>query len=1236
MKKLFSLLICLCMAISCTGVYAEEADIQLYVAENGNDENSGTKDKPFATVKRAQEAARAYLPDSSVTVNIGDGIYFLDEPIYLTDKDSASEGKKMTYKGSGNAVLSAGLPLEGTWEQHDGSIYKIDVPQEFGERYVAGLYINGEQKQRAKTETRISAEGYYTKTENNVTTNEGFILTDERVANLTDYEDMELGFSWQWRYVLLPVEGATSLADGKTAVYFKQPDFGLATKMQAFLEYDFLEFDAYNSYSFLDTPGEFYYDRKSHTLYYFKGEDEALENAQTIVPNLDRVLDITGADSLHHASNIEITGLTLSHSVSDDRQREYIFNVTQANQIEDTCFDEKYAYPLQSVGVLHGIRVSYADNITFTGNTVCQMQGGGIGIYDDVTYSNFTGNAFFELASNAIQAGLMIHEYSHVETDGLTNISARKPVTSSYDFELDMRSSPYRVTDGDFTNSIFDSGSQTDNWVQIDLGEPHRIKNIIMVPHYSSSTLAESRINIDFLGSNNEDFAQYEILARQGNDISKFPLDGYLNMEVNDPAKYRYIRVAKKDRAIFTQLIVLTDDMGGIKTTAPTTNCKITNNYITDVSQLYRCAVPIEIYYVSDYEVSHNEIINAPYTAISIGWGWARENNEFVKNNVVAHNRLENVMTQLADGGHIYMLGVQRDSKMYGNYTNGAMYFSGGIYPDNGSDGWEIYENVAERSPFAQHPWASDSQNLKFHDNYISTPRYRLGASDSYIKDNHFFVRNNPTPEVQTIIDESGLEDEYKYLRDTYTSKIENSWERSEAPKFEDFPIGALTSLYEGLIEEGNVIVKILDEMGVTETEEAAAFIAKYNELKALSLESGLTHEQRYTIWYELNNLLESFTKSGIFDNGYPEIVYSDGIPVDASNVPTLKSGTVNGSLFVKDVESFRIPFTADSKVYDDHFSMANMQVKNMYYTSMKFGDVMFEFDFLQTAGSGDFPGFVLRGSDPESYMETKTNQGYSFNFSGTLLDVQRFNAGVRTVIYGDIERQSPLSGVKALNVPISQEEMNHVKMGAFNVEDGVRLYCEINGEVVVDFVDKTDGRIEEPGYLSFLAPFCTVEVGATDDAVLFDDMEGAKWSIPYVYTLAGMDIIKGKGNGIFAPNEEVTYEDYMLLMTRTFTNVSENQLTAGLGEIPTGVLTREDAAVILNNALTYGAMYDGEEKEIAFSLDGISEYAKKSVEALGKMGLLSGDEKGNFNPKDGITRAQCAKLIFLSMQYMD
>ena len=218
----------------------------------------------------------------------------------------------------------------------------------------------------------------------------------------------------------------------------------------------------------------------------------------------------------------------------------------------------------------------------------------------------------------------------------------------------------------------------------------------------------------------------------------------------------------------------------------------------------------------------------------------------------------------------------------------------------------------------------------------------------------------------------------------------------------------------------------------------------------------------------------------------------------------------------------------------------------------------------------------------------------------------------------------------------LSDTELNHVKVGCFNVENGVHIYLEINGQVVIDYVDESDGRLEEPGFFSFLAPFCTVRVAGTDEAIRFTDLENAAWAKSYIYLLSANDIIKGRGDGIFAPSDNVTYDEWVLLLTRTFAGVTEGQLTAGLPAVPSGVLKREDAAVMLYHAMQAYGCYAEENKELKFSLDDISDYAKTAATYLGSIGLLSGDTEGNFNPANGITRAECAKLVFLSMQYAE
>ena len=49
-----------------------------------------------------------------------------------------------------------------------------------------------------------------------------------------------------------------------------------------------------------------------------------------------------------------------------------------------------------------------------------------------------------------------------------------------------------------------------------------------------------------------------------------------------------------------------------------------------------------------------------------------------------------------------------------------------------------------------------------------------------------------------------------------------------------------------------------------------------------------------------------------------------------------------------------------------------------------------------------------------------------------------------------------------------------------------------------------------------------------------------------------------------------------------------------------------------------------------------IAAYARDSVAALGKIGAITGRSTGAFSPKDSATRAECAKILYKSLLYLE
>ena len=77
-----------------------------FVSPTGNDNNAGTKEKPFATLEKARDAVRkTHKAGIEATVFIRSGIYTLENPFILTQEDNqttyaAYNDEKVFVRGS--------------------------------------------------------------------------------------------------------------------------------------------------------------------------------------------------------------------------------------------------------------------------------------------------------------------------------------------------------------------------------------------------------------------------------------------------------------------------------------------------------------------------------------------------------------------------------------------------------------------------------------------------------------------------------------------------------------------------------------------------------------------------------------------------------------------------------------------------------------------------------------------------------------------------------------------------------------------------------------------------------------------------------------------------------------------------------------------------------------------------------------------------------------------------------
>ncbi|MBQ6999115.1 MAG: S-layer homology domain-containing protein [Clostridia bacterium] len=177
-----------------------------------------------------------------------------------------------------------------------------------------------------------------------------------------------------------------------------------------------------------------------------------------------------------------------------------------------------------------------------------------------------------------------------------------------------------------------------------------------------------------------------------------------------------------------------------------------------------------------------------------------------------------------------------------------------------------------------------------------------------------------------------------------------------------------------------------------------------------------------------------------------------------------------------------------------------------------------------------------------------------------------------------------------------------------------------------------------------------------------FLDLETVEWAEESIIALADRGIVSGRGNNNFAPNDYVTRAEYLKMLLGAlelvdgstnvpFTDIAADHwarefiaaavnggITSGVSATefaPEGAVTREQAATFAARAMNKkGAALEPDSNTFADDAY-VSDWAKTSVNSLKKAGILSGSGNNMVNPKNNLTRAEAAKIIYGIMNSM-
>jgi len=801
---------------------------EFYVAENGNDANPGTKEAPFATIAKAKQAVKEVNQSmqGDIIVNIASGTYFLDQTLYFEPEDSGKNGYQVIYKGedgkmptiSGGKKVSGFSPsakYPGVYETKIDGVDKINAIYVNGaRRYMAkaGTYMKGlrkpakyDNKEWYDAHPNDSVDNHYNWYDPETRyTYDGMYMSKEDIGFYENEEDVYFVWNEGWKSYYIPVEDIMPDPDNQEQVIVRMMS-GLWDRIQNSNKSmnnnprPEKEFMVMNAMELLDLPGEFYFNRKTDILYYMPYENEDMASAEVIIPNVEFLMLIDGRGINDKVENITFTGLKFSHNLWTDFQLGFLS--TQGTTTSPTNGSMYSSYTPQSTGsyatIPCAVMASMTNNVDFYGNHFDGISGGALDLYNGITNSDVVGNAFSDIGEGAIFLGSTAHSDAVVGQDGVSD----EPPADAGEVVLNklLKSKVY-VSDFGATrgglNALSGSIKALDttpekketwlgeyrydsawisspevasrgekSWVMWDYLKPYTISKIALA--FDPDDVApEQKSNFEILVSNDKEFSEgnYKVVATQNG-----PADEIAEYAVNSDEKYQYVmvRTLGATQLGISKMWTFTPDF---KPYAKYQRCKdnnIENNYINRYGVDIPRATGIIAYYTENTNILHNDVTNGGYTGIAFGWGWSNKSTGS-RNVDCSYNYVHDTSLRMHDGGGIYTLSRNENSKITNNYIDGVGVGYRGIYSDEGTADILYTKNVQENVNQLFSPYRAGIIENTYVENYA--PHTVMGLYDqayeyNKIEDPITYVVTNPPKEVYAVKERAGLEDEYEHIK---------------------------------------------------------------------------------------------------------------------------------------------------------------------------------------------------------------------------------------------------------------------------------------------------------------------------------------------------------------------------------------------------------------------------------------------------------------------------------------
>ena len=410
----------------------------LYVAPDGTGVTC-TRGKPCA-LTTAHQLVRGLAPTATqdIDVVLAGGKYSLDAPLAFDARDSGQNGHTISWTAAPGAepTLSGGTRITG-WKPSPGSttVWQAQVPRNLSVD-PRQLYVDGALATRARTRISPSDVSYSAN---------GVDIKNTALAYLNgigQQNRVEMEFVNSFTDRFSPV---VSIANSH--VTMAQPAWNNNTWGYDTVQTPFRTASVYleNAREFLDSPGEWYLDTTTHTLYYQPPAGQRLSKSDVELPRLESLLQVSGTYT-NPVHDLTFSGIRFADTTwTGPNSQGYADQQTGAFQADASPLRPADAFTSCSVGCQTfestrnqwhqtpaAVQVSAANHITLTDNTYSDLgslavgvgqdadaNASGVGLgASDITVSDST---FADTAGGGIVVGGIQPDAHHPSNPAMTN-----------------------------------------------------------------------------------------------------------------------------------------------------------------------------------------------------------------------------------------------------------------------------------------------------------------------------------------------------------------------------------------------------------------------------------------------------------------------------------------------------------------------------------------------------------------------------------------------------------------------------------------------------------------------------------------------------------------------------------------------------------------------------------------------------------------------------------------------